>query len=53
MVTKVDFGEPRNISAVITKGSGVNPEWVTSYQVLYSDDADEWKPIKDEKGQPI
>ncbi|CAL1296415.1 unnamed protein product [Larinioides sclopetarius] len=50
---QVDFGEPRNISAVITKGSGENPEWVTSYQVLYSDNDDEWEPIKDDKGQSI
>lgn len=49
---QVDFLEPQNVSAVITKGRGDAPEWVISYKVAHSDDGTEFEDVLDETGEP-
>ncbi|GBL86808.1 hypothetical protein AVEN_132749-1, partial [Araneus ventricosus] len=46
----VDFLEPRNVSAVVTKGIEANDYKVTKYKVTYSDDAEKWLPVTDDDG---
>ncbi|KFM64509.1 Lactadherin, partial [Stegodyphus mimosarum] len=50
---QVDLESPRNISAVFTKGDAKLPQWVTSFQVAYSSDEDNWIPVTNEKGEAI
>ncbi|GFW41624.1 lactadherin [Trichonephila clavipes] len=50
---QIDFGDSRNISAVVTKGSGDKPEWVTAFQVAYSDNEDDWEFVKNNDEEPI
>ncbi|GBM75367.1 Lactadherin, partial [Araneus ventricosus] len=50
---QVDFLEPRNVSAVVTKGIEANDYKVTKYKVTYSDDADKWLPVTDDDGNVI
>ncbi|KAG8186759.1 hypothetical protein JTE90_010656 [Oedothorax gibbosus] len=50
---EVDFLEPRNVSAVVTKGTGDNDYWVTKYKVLFSEDNKRWYPVIDFNGHVI
>ncbi|XP_054713671.1 uncharacterized protein LOC129223130 [Uloborus diversus] len=50
---QVDFGGPRNISAVVTKGHPNKDQWVSAYEVAYSNDEDHWITVEDEKGDAI
>ncbi|XP_077527874.1 hemocytin-like isoform X2 [Haemaphysalis longicornis] len=50
---QVDFGEIRNITAVVTQGRPVASQWVTSYMVQYSNNAHRWSTIKDANGDDL
>ncbi|KAG8160101.1 hypothetical protein JTE90_008141, partial [Oedothorax gibbosus] len=50
---EVDFLEPRNVSAVVTKGTGDSDYWVTKYKVLFSEDNKRWYPVIDFNGHVI
>ncbi|XP_038060996.1 uncharacterized protein LOC119731795 [Patiria miniata] len=52
---QVDFNRPVTITSLITQGRG-DPgftQWVTEYQVTYSDDALSWDHVADADGTPI
>lgn len=53
IIFQVYFVDPRNISAVVTKGDASEHVWVTSYKVDFSDDGDTWTSVEDEDGNPI
>ena len=40
---QVDLGRARTVSRVTTQGHPVNPFWVTSYGVAYSEDGIFWR----------
>nr|XP_042904159.1 uncharacterized protein LOC107439698 isoform X4 [Parasteatoda tepidariorum] len=50
---QIDFNDLRNISAVVTKGAADKPEWVSAFEIMYSDDEKNWNSIKNGNGQPI
>ncbi|GIX94553.1 SCO-spondin, partial [Caerostris darwini] len=50
---QVDFGEPRNLSAVVIQGSPEEPEWVTAFLVTHSNDEEEWQPVTNDKDEPV
>ncbi|KAL1438755.1 hypothetical protein MTO96_047684 [Rhipicephalus appendiculatus] len=50
---QVDFGEPRELTAVVTKGREEAAQWVTSYTVQHSNNAHRWNTIKDADGNNV
>ncbi|XP_070397542.1 SCO-spondin-like [Dermacentor albipictus] len=50
---QVDFGEPRELTAVVTKGREEAAQWVTSYTVQHSNNAHRWSTIKDTNGDDV
>ncbi|XP_075729139.1 uncharacterized protein LOC119164825 isoform X2 [Rhipicephalus microplus] len=50
---QVDFGEPRELTAVVTKGREEAAQWVTSYTVQHSNNAHRWNTIKDVDGNNL
>ena len=47
---EVDFLEPKTISGIVTTGSGLRPDWVTSYQVYTSFDGINYQPYTETPG---
>lgn len=45
---QVDLRERVEITAVATQGRFGNPDWVTSYMLLYSDTGRAWKQFRQE-----
>ncbi|XP_033107775.1 uncharacterized protein LOC117109513 isoform X2 [Anneissia japonica] len=52
---QVDLGKIRQVSGVVTQGrNGYSPgQWVESYKVSYSMDANKWEPIVGSTGVPM
>ncbi|KFM64508.1 Hemocytin, partial [Stegodyphus mimosarum] len=50
---QVDFLEPREVSAVVTKGMKDTDYWVTKFKVIYSQDGDSWQPVVDESANVL
>ncbi|KAL5021273.1 hypothetical protein ScPMuIL_000428 [Solemya velum] len=55
---QADFGVPKKVTAVVTKGRhGVSAsgtrQWVTSYKVLYSNDGLVWEQVKNDNGDDL
>ncbi|XP_077495549.1 uncharacterized protein LOC144106577 isoform X2 [Amblyomma americanum] len=50
---QVDFGEPRELTAVVTRGRQEAAQWVTSYLVQHSNNAHRWSTIKDADGADL
>ncbi|XP_038060485.1 lactadherin-like [Patiria miniata] len=52
---QVDFDGTVTITGLITQGRGDSPcdQWVTEYQVTYSEDGQSWNNVTDADGTPI
>ncbi|XP_033105774.1 uncharacterized protein LOC117108037 [Anneissia japonica] len=50
---QVNLGQVKEVTGVITQGRNGNyDQWVTSYEVLYSMDGNNWEPVFGSDGQP-
>ena len=47
---EVDFLFTTKVTGIITQGRYNNAEWVTQYQIAYSDDGDNWNIVTDADG---
>ena len=50
---QADLTTPMYITAVITQGRQNFDQWVTEYQVAYSDDGQTWQHMANSNGTPI
>ncbi|MEQ2236961.1 Contactin-associated protein-like 3B, partial [Ilyodon furcidens] len=47
---EVDLGERTKITAVATQGRYGSSDWLTSYQLMFSDTGHNWKQYRQEEG---